>query len=125
MFPGRSKLLAFVLSVLGTVAFAGAADAGWVTFKNDTGKAIVVQEVVLVNGRQVRGKPTKLLAGESFREFQNTPGVKNYEVFDAANPPKTIWSGSLSCKADSQAFSVTVVQGKVGVFQIPEPKKSP
>jgi len=69
MFPGRSKLLAFALAVLGTVGFANAADAGWVTFKNDTGKAIVVQEVVSINGRQVRGKPTKLLAGESFREF--------------------------------------------------------
>ena len=125
MFPGRSKLLAFALSVLCTVAFAGAADAGWVTFKNDTNKAVTVQEVVIVNGRLLRGKPTKLLAGESFREFQNTPGVKNYEVFDASNPPATIWSGSLSCKADTQAFSVAIVQGKVGVFQIPEPKKSP
>lgn len=125
MFPGRSKLLAFALAVLCTVAFASAADAGWVTFKNDTGKAIVVQEVVIVNGKPVRGKPTKLLAGESFREFQNMPGIKNYEVFDATNPRATIWSGSLSCKADSQTFSVTVVQGKVGIFQIPEPKKSP
>ncbi len=122
MFPGRSKPLAFALAVLGAMAFANAADAGWVTFKNDTGKAITVQEVVIVNGKQVRGKPTKLLAGESFREFQNNPGIKSYEVLDLSNPPVTIWSGNLNCKADSQSFSVTVVQGKVGVFQIPEKK---
>lgn len=123
MFPRRSKLLAFALAVLVTVAGAGAADAGWVTFKNDTNKAVTVQEVVIVNGRQVRGKPTKLLAGESFREFQNTPGVKSYEVLDAGAPPATLWSGNLSCKADSQSFSLTTVNGKMGVFQIPEPKK--
>ena len=83
MSPRRARLLAFALAVFGTVTGAGAADAGWVTFKNDTQKAIVVQEVVIVNGKQMRGKPTKLLAGESFREFQNNPGVKSYEVFDA------------------------------------------
>jgi hypothetical protein len=122
MFP-RSRFLAFVLSALVAVASAGAADAGWITFKNDSNKAIVVQEVVIVNGTQVRGKPTKLLAGESFREFQNTPGIKSYEILDAANLPAAIWSGNLGCKNDSQSFSVTTVNGKVGVFQIPEPKR--
>ena len=123
MFPRRSRLLALTLAVLGTVAGDGAADAGWVTFKNDTTNAIVVQEVVIVNGKQMRGKPTKLLAGESFREFQNTPGVKSYEVFDGGAPPATLWGGSVNCKADSQSFSVSAVNGKTGVFPIPEPKK--
>src|SRR3954447_9106111 len=112
MLPRRSRLLAFALAVVAALAFAGAADAGWVTFKNDSNKAIVVQEVVIVNGKQVRGKPTKLLAGESFREFQNTPGVKSYEILDAGNPPAAIWSGTLGCKNDSQSFSVTTVNGK-------------
>jgi hypothetical protein len=123
MFPGRAKLSAFALAVLLTVASAGLADAGWVSFKNDTGKAIVVQEVVIVNGRIIRGKPTKLLAGESFREFQNTAGVKSYEVFAAGNIQTTMWHGNLNCAANSQAFSVTVAQGKVAIFQIPEPKR--
>jgi hypothetical protein len=123
MFPARAKLLAFALAVLSTVAFAGTADAGWVTFKNDTNKAITVQEVVIVNGKPIRGKPTKLLAGESFREFQNTPGIKSYEILDTNNPPQGLWSGNLSCKADMQSFSITVVNGRVGVFQLPDPKK--
>lgn len=123
MSPRRARLLAFALAVLGTVTGAGAADAGWVTFKNDTQKAIVVQEVVIVNGKQVRGKPTKLLAGESFREFQNNPGVKSYEVFDGGAPPATLWSGNLNCKADSQTYSLSAVNGKLGVFQVPEAKK--
>ena len=123
MSPLRSKLFVFVAAILATVTFVSAADAGWVTIKNDTNKAIVVQEVVIVNGKQVRGKPTKLLAGESFREFQNMAGIKSYEILDAANTNTSLWSGNLNCKANSQSFSVTTVQGKVGVFQIPEPKK--
>lgn len=123
MSPVRSKLLAFVLALVGTGAFVSAADAGWVTIKNDTNKAIVVQEVIVVNGKQMRGKPMKLLAGESFREFQTTPGVKTYEVYDATNPNASIWNGNLSCKNDTQSFSVTAVQGKVGVIQVPDAKK--
>jgi hypothetical protein len=123
MSPSRSQLLAFALAVLVTVAGASAAEAGWVAFKNDTNQAIVVQEVVIVNGRPVRGKPTRLLAGESFREFQNMPGNKNYEIFTAGPPPAPLWSGTLSCKADTQAFSVTVANGKAGVVPIPDPKK--
>ncbi|HEY1186475.1 MAG TPA: hypothetical protein VGE74_02410 [Gemmata sp.] len=119
----RSKLLAFVVAALATTALGSTVDAGWVTIKNDTNKAIVVQEVALVNGRVVRGKPTKLLTGESFREFQSVAGDKTYEVYDASNPSAAIWAGKLNCKADSQSFSVTTAQGRVGVIPKPEPKK--
>jgi hypothetical protein len=123
MFPARRKLFAFALAVVATCAFTGVANAGWVTFKNDTKNAIVVQEVVIVNGKQVRGKPTKLLAGESFREFQNTAGVKSYEIYDTSTPPTGLWKGNLSCKADSQTFSVTTVNGQTAVNQATETKK--
>ena len=123
MFPRHSKLIAFALAVLATLAFAGAADAGWVTIRNETGKAIVVQEVVIVNGKQVRGKPVKLLAGESFREFQNTPGVKNYQIYDAGNPNIVLWSNQLTCTADKQSFAVGVTNGRVGVVQVSEGKQ--
>ena len=124
MFPFRSRLFAFAAAVFVTTAFATGADAGWVTIKNDTSKAIVVQEVVLApNGQVMRGKPTKLLAGESFREFQTTPGAKSYEVFDAADATAAVWSGSLPCPANSQSFSVATVQGKVGVIPVPEKRR--
>jgi hypothetical protein len=124
MFPHRSRLIAFALAILAALAFVGSADAGWITFKNDTNKAIVVQEVVIVNGKQLRGKPVKLGVGESFREFQNTPGVKNYEIYDAANPSAPpVWSNQLDCKADKQSFSVTVQKnGRVGVDSVPDGK---
>lgn len=123
MFPNRSRLVAFALAVLAALAFVASAEAGWVTVKNDTSKAIVVQEVVTVNGKQVRGRPVKLNAGESFREFQNTPGIKNYEIYDAANPNAApLWSNKLDCKADKQSFSVGVANGRVAVTQVPEAK---
>jgi hypothetical protein len=122
MLP-RFRPLAFALATLAAFACADVAEAGWVTFKNDTNKPIVVQEFVLVNGRKVSGKPYKLLPGESFREFQNTPGLKNYDVYDAAVPNKPVWSNSLNCGADKQGFSVTLVQGRVMVRGGPQPSK--
>lgn len=125
MFPVRSNLFAVATVMFITAATANTLDAGWVTIKNDTNKAVVVQEVTLVNGRPVRGKPTKLLGGESFREFQNIAGEKNYEVYELTNPNVPVWSGKLNCKADSQSFSVTTAQGKISVVPVspPEPKK--
>jgi hypothetical protein len=124
MFPRRSRLIAFALAVAAAFAFVSSAEAGWVTIKNDTNKAIVVQEVVIVNGKQVRGKPIKLGVGESLREFQNTPGVRNYEIYDAANPnAPPVWNNKLDCKADKQSFSVNIQKnGRVGVDQVPEGK---
>lgn len=123
MFPTCPRLVAFALAALAALAFVAAAEAGWVTIKNDTNKAVVVQEVVTVNGKQVRGRPVKLNAGESFREFQNTAGIKNYEVYDAANPnAPPLWSNKLDCKSDKQSFSVGIANGRVAVVPVPEAK---
>ena len=122
MFPRRSRLIAFALAVAAAFAFVGSAEAGWVTFKNDTNKTIVIQEVAIINGKQVRGKPVKLGVGESFREFQTTAGVKNYEIYDATNPNTPVWSNQLNCKADKQSFSVGLKSGRVGVEPVPEKK---
>lgn len=123
MFPRRSNLFAFALAVLAALAFAGSARAGWVTIKNDTNQPIVVQEVAVINGKPVRGKPVKLIAGESFREFQNTPGIKTYEIYDANKPNTVLCTSQLNCTGNSQAFSVGVANGRVGVVPVPEPKK--
>lgn len=123
MFPNRPRLVAFALAALAALACVASADAGWVTIKNDTNKTVVVQEVVTVNGKQVRGRPVKLNAGESFREFQNTAGIKNYEIYDAANPNASpLWSNKLDCKNDKQSFSVGMANNRVTVTPVPEAK---
>lgn len=124
MFPVRRKLFTFVAALLAACAFVTAADAGWVAFKNDTKNAVVVQQVVVFpNGKVARGVPRKLGPGESFREFQNQPGVNTYELLDAGNPPTKLWTGPLNCKAESQSFSVLTVGGKTGIVQVPEKKQ--
>jgi hypothetical protein len=124
MFPSRSNLFALATALAVLVACAGSASAGWVAFRNDTSKTITVQEFTTVNGKKVTGKPTKLLPGESFREFQNNPGTKTYEVLDTNNNNQGLWAGSLSCKADTQLFSVFTLNGRTGVLQVQEPKKN-
>src|SRR5438128_10285846 len=74
------------------------ASANWITIKNDTGKAIIVQETVLVKGEVKRGKAVNLLPGETFREFTPGPTTKRLDVFDSKNPDRAAWSGSLECK---------------------------
>lgn len=124
MLPVRRKLLTFAAAFLAACACVSAADAGWVTIKNDTNKAIIVQQVVtLPNGKQARGKPAKLNVGESLREFHNQPGTPTYEVIDAGTPPTKLWSGPLNCKSETQTFSVLTVGGKTGVVQVPEKKR--
>jgi hypothetical protein len=102
---------------------SGFAQAGWVTIKNDTNKTIVVQETVEVNGQVKRGKPINLLPGERLREYLPGPTVKKVEVFEAQNPNKSVWSGSLNCKEDTQTFSVSTTDGKVMVGQVSCPPK--
>lgn len=123
MFPARRKLLTFAAAFLAACAFVSAADAGWVAFKNDTKNPVVVQQIVVFpNGKVARGVPRKLGPGESFREFQNQPGVNTYELLDTGTPPAKLWSGALNCKGDSQSFAVVTVGSKTGIVQVPEKK---
>jgi hypothetical protein len=126
MFPNlRSRLLALMAALAVVLGSAGVAEAAWVTIKNDTGKTIVVQETIVVNGKVKRGKPTNLLPGETIREFIPGPTTKTIDVFDAQNPRQPAWSGNLNCKDEAQTFSVSAANGKVTVSQVanPPPKK--
>lgn len=111
------------IALLGMTAGADAASANWVTIKNDTGRPIVVQETVMVNGQVKRGKATNLLAGETLREFVPGPTVKRLEVFEAKNPNQAVWSGSLSCKNENETFAVTVTGGKVCIEAVARGRK--
>jgi hypothetical protein len=114
----RSLLAALSLFFSTDTAFAN-----WLTIKNDTGKPVVVQEVVTVNGQPRRGKPVPLLAGETIREFLPGPTVKRIEIYDPSNPKVPLASGNLNCPAENQTFSIGVVGGRVTVTPAPQPPK--
>jgi hypothetical protein len=102
---------------------SGSAQSAWLTIKNDTNQAIVVQENVVVNGQTKRGKPINLLPGEKLREYIPAPTMKNIEVFDVQNPKQAVWSGNLNCNEEKQTFSVSSKNGKIAVGEVDCPQK--
>jgi len=113
----RIRLL-FPLAIVLVLSPIGAAEAAWVTVKNDTNRVIVVQSAESVKGQLKRGKPVRLLPGESIREFHSPPAI-TLEVFDAQNPNKPLLSNNLSIKNENQAFSVGVAGAGVVVTAMP------
>jgi hypothetical protein len=119
MFRGlRSRFQVLVAALAVTLLTGADASANWITIKNDTGKPIIVQETVVVNGQPRRGKATNLLPGETHREFVPGPTVKRVEVYDANNTSRPAWCGSLDCKDECEAFRVAVSGGKLTVAQV-------
>ena len=102
----HSPFLAALAASVFVFAGASSAAASWITIKNDTKHSVVVQETMTVNGQVKRCKPVNLLPGETHREFIAGPTVKKLDVFDAQNPNRSLWSGSLHCKDESQTFSI-------------------
>lgn len=107
MFPRlRTRLLALAAALLAVAGSARAADGNWITFKNTTHQVVVVQETVVCNGVTKRGKPLRLFPGETLREFQATPAVRKFEVFDGRNPGKPLFAGDLNCLAAKPIFTI-------------------
>jgi hypothetical protein len=100
------------------LAAPATASAEWLVVRNDTGKAIVLQETVIVRGKMKRGKATNLLPGETYRQFVPGATVKNLQVFHADNRDVAVWSGNLNCKDGTQLFSVRKADSKVKVVAV-------
>ncbi|MDB5312288.1 MAG: hypothetical protein JWO38_6490 [Gemmataceae bacterium] len=114
----RIRLLPLCTAVLAVVGFAGAADAGWVTIKNDTNQVIVVQCGMETNGQMKRCRPVRLLPGEAVREFR-APRTLMVEVFEGQNPIKLLHTGNLAIKPENQAFSVSTDGRTVSITLAP------
>ena len=78
-----------VVALLFAAWSSRSAEAGWMTLKNDSNRVLVVQETVVAkDGTLKRGKPIRLLPGETLREFQAGPTVKRVEIYDLQVPAK-------------------------------------
>jgi len=102
----RRRVLPVVAVLLAVVGTASAADAGWVTIQNDTGRVVVVQITVSTNNQPRRARPIRLLPGEHLREFHATPSVQ-VEVFDGQPQDRSLFHGTLTLRSDPQTFLVT------------------
>jgi hypothetical protein len=121
----RSSLFATIAATTVVVVGANVARASWITIRNDTKQAVVVQEVLVVNGQAKRCKPVNLLPGETVREFVTGRTVKKIDVFDAHNQKRSLWSGKLSCKDESQTFAIVGSGGTVSVKPVGSTSKGP
>lgn len=101
----QNRLLPLAVAFLALTGPTGAADAGWITLRNDTDKVVVVQGSVTCGGQLKRYKPVRLLPGESVREFQPAGEVK-VEVFDGKTPGRSLYAGTVTVTAEKQAFAV-------------------
>jgi len=126
------RFLALLPLVLGMTLTA---DAGWVTLKNDSNRILMVQEAVVAqDGTVRRGKPTRLLPGETLREFQAGPVVKRIEVYEPQTPARPLFVGRLNFRDDNQVFSISsdgksaavvpIVAKDTVPVKLPGPKKS-
>lgn len=106
MLPAvRVRALSLVAALVAVAGSAAAADAGWVTIQNDTQRVVVVQTTVTVGGQAKRGRPVRLLPGETLREFHDAATL-TVEVFDGRATDRSLFSGALGLRPDPQTFRV-------------------
>ena len=115
-----------ILAILATATVvAGPSWAGWITIRNDTTQELVIQDVVMVNGKAKAGKSIKLLPGESVRENQTKAGSKSILVYDSANTKKSLAIGKLEWATDDVTYSIQTEKNATAVAVVAPPLKKP
>lgn len=101
----RRRVLPALAALLAVVGSAPAADAGWVTIQNDTGRVVVVQTTSGTPEQPRRGRPVRLLPGEQLREYHAAASVQ-VEVFDGRPQDRSLFHGTVTLRTDPQTFLV-------------------
>ena len=114
-----------IRSLLVLLAFAASAPAGWLTVKNDTDRAVVIETVtdcVLAK----RSKAVRLLPGEVYREFRLVPGERKVQLYDGSHPNQPLGqplgTGTLSWKLADQTLHV---EPKASELTLADPAAKP
>ncbi len=94
-----------LLVLVGFFALATDASAGWVSIKNDTKAAVLVQEAP-ASPTAKRGKPVRLLPGEVYREYHAVAGEKTIQVLDAKSPTRVLCEAKVKWPAEDVAVRV-------------------
>ena len=117
MFPLLRQLLPAILAILVMGEFASA-QAGWMGFRNDTTKTIVVQELVPTSSGSKPGLSQKIFANETVRDSSTRSGQKRtFSVFDASKPDKAIYTGQFSVpNEDENILFILKSDGRGGII---------
>jgi hypothetical protein len=102
--------VALGLTVLALIAAAPAAgQAAWLGFRNDTKMPVVVQGATVLPRNIVRrGAPHLLYAGDVAWDPILQPGPKVITVYDANNPKRVLYQGTIVCGALDLFFSLQI-----------------
>jgi hypothetical protein len=108
------------------IALTGAdtANAGWMSFRNDTKDTIVIQETVIVGGQPRPGRPQRLFTGEAVRDTQFAGPQRRISIFDSKNTNQPIYTGSFPCPAANENLLYSIKTDPKGGITI-EAIKSP
>lgn len=97
-----------LIALVGLFAPAADVSAGWVSVKNETKAAVLVQEVP-ANPTAKRGKPVRLLPGEVYREYHAAAGEKTVQVLDAKTPTRVLCEATVKWPTEDVAVRVRTV----------------
>ena len=124
---GRLRKLGKVGVGLTAVVLIGLLPAGAraeaLVFRNDTNAAVIVQGACVVRGVLRRDRPYLLKPGDATPGI-TLPGNKLITVYDAFNPNKVIFQGTIPRSPTDQLFSVVpdpLGGAKVDPVQAPGP----
>lgn len=93
----------YTLILLAGVATSAPA-AGWITIKNDTPTAVVVQSTCTLNNQVRKSKPIKLMPGETVREYQSCGGTKTFVISEPGLLGKQLLKSDLQLTGDDEKF---------------------
>lgn len=115
------RWITLAAAVLFSTTTAVASAGGWVTIRNDTNKVVVVQETVVQDGQVKRLRPVRLLPGESFRQYEHSPGTKAFELYDGQNPAQLLYTGSIRVTDANRVFAVAAEGRSVVIREVQMP----
>jgi hypothetical protein len=96
-----------ILTLIVLITGASAAPAGgWVAIINDTPNAVVVQSSCTLNNQVRKGKPIKLMPGETLREYQSCGGTKTYVVSEPGLLGKQLLKTDVLHSGDDEKFAL-------------------
>jgi len=102
MFPFHRYLLPSLLSIalMGELA---SAQAGWMGFRNDTAKTVILQETVPTGTGSRPGLSQKIFANETVRDSASrTGGQRTFTIYDSAKPDKALHTGHFPVPAENE-----------------------
>jgi hypothetical protein len=103
----RSQSITLAALIGSGMAFSSV-QAGWLSVKNDTKAAVLIQDVP-ANVAAKRGKPVRLLPGEVYREYHAEAGEKEIQVLDAKSPSQVLCEAKVKWPTDDVTVRVRTI----------------